>query len=259
MSVFYFLLSGAVVERVIPSPEEEVLPGVVWGGPETVFTPCYWMTQYWMREEALPPHQRIGESFEEEVVACLLGGYGIPAEVGIAAFNRLRDRSLISTLCSNSVELAEALHAPLTVCGRQVKYRFWLQKAQYVAAALDIISKAPPPTDSSDSLRAYLLKIPGIGPKTASWIVRNWLASNDVAILDIHVVRAGMLMGLYSESDKVTEHYFRMERRFLSFASAINVPAARLDALIWAQMRNAPLRVTRDASRAGTAAQVATA
>jgi len=259
MSVFYFLLRGTVVERAIPGPDEDALPGVVWGRPETVFTPSYWMTQYWMREEAFPPHQRLGATFEEEVVACLLGGYGIPAEVGIAAFSRLKERSLIASFCSDSGELAEALRMPLTVGGRTVRYRFWLQKSRYVAAALSILSQAPPPTQSSGLLRDYLLAMPGVGPKTASWIVRNWLDSNDVAILDVHVVRAGVLMGLYSKSDSVGEHYFRMEQKFLNLAKAMNVPAAKLDALIWSQMRQSPRGMTTCADHPVEAAQFSTA
>jgi N-glycosylase/DNA lyase len=237
VAVFYYNLSGTVVERSLPDPDEMVLQGVVWGAPEVAFTPAYWVTQYWMRDDTYPLHQRLGESLEEEVVACLLGGYGIPAEIGLAAFARLKERDLVTAGGQRYREIAEALLSPLTIDGRQVRYRFWAQRARYIAGALVVLADSAPPTHSATSLRSYLLAIPGIGPKTASWIVRNWLASDDVAILDIHIVRAGQLMGLYSRSENVTDRYFEMERRFLDFAKALNVPAARLDALIWAHMR----------------------
>jgi hypothetical protein len=59
----------------------------------------------------------------------------------------------------------------------------------------------------------------------ASWIVRNWLGSNDVAILDIHVIRAGKRMGLFSTIGRVEQHYLKMERRVLDLAVAMIVPA----------------------------------
>ena len=94
-------------------------------------------------------------------------------------------------------------------------------------------------------MRFYLMRLPGVGPKTASWIVRNWLNSNEVAILDIHVIRAGQLMNLFTTSERVEAQYFEMEQRFLDLAEAIDVPAADLDALIWSEMRRTPRLVAK--------------
>ena len=47
-------------------------------------------------------------------------------------------------------------------------------------------------------------------------------------------------MGLFSTIDRVEQHYLRMESRFLELATAMNVPAANLDSLIWQNMRNSP-------------------
>jgi N-glycosylase/DNA lyase len=240
VSVFYYQSGDRLIERALPGPTEELVQGVLWGCPETLFTPAYWVTQYWMRTPVMPSSQRMGSSFREEVVACLLGGYGIPAEIGVAAFYRLRERNLIQAESCEIDELAKVLHEPLTVNGLFVRYRFWLQKAKYVSLALEYLTANEPPAQDPFALRDYLLKIPGIGPKTASWIVRNWLDSDAVAILDIHIVRAGVRMGLYSESDKVSKRYFQMERRFLDLATAMNVPARMLDALIWSHMRHSP-------------------
>lgn len=176
---------------------------------------------------------------------CMLGGHGIPAEVGLAAFERLRDRGLIAAPCPSVAEMSESLREPLTVAGRQTTYRFWSKKARYLSATLSTLRERPLPTDAPRELRDRLLELPGIGPKTASWIVRNWLGSNEVAILDVHVIRAGRLMGLYSIDDRVEQHYLRMERRFLELAAAVMVPAADLDSLIWGNMRNSPRLVSR--------------
>jgi hypothetical protein len=177
---------------------------------------------------------------EEEVVACLLGGHGIPAEVGNAAFLRLRDRGLFQSTSSSCDLISDYLKEPLTIGDRKVTYRFWSQKSRYIAAALNNLRAHIVPVESSLLLRDYLMGLPGIGPKTASWIVRNWLGSNEVAILDIHVIRAGLLMNLFSPVDKVERDYLRMEQRFLALVGALDVKAANLDALLWDQMRSTP-------------------
>ena len=241
MHVFCFLKGDDVVERPIPPPEMCAVAGVPWGRPEELFTAAYWMTQFWMHEEGFPNRcHRLGRTFEEEVVACLLGGHGIPAEVGVAAFERLRDQGLIDGPAPSAEALSANLRQPLVLEGRDIVYRFWSQKARYVSSALKSLKEQPAPLDSPRAMRDHLLQLPGIGPKTASWIVRNWLGSNEVAILDIHVIRAGQLMGLFSTSDRVEQHYVGMERRFLDLATAMDVPAANLDSLIWYKMRTTP-------------------
>jgi len=246
MPLFSYLNRGIIIERSVPTAEAEVLAGVTWGSPESLFTPAYWMAQYWMQEEHfLDRCHKLGETFEQEVVACLLGGYGIPAEVGLAAFERLRDRGLISAAPVDCTVIAQHLREPLSIGARKITYRFWHQKAHYIASALQILNERPADQSCPRRLRDYLLHLPGIGLKTASWIVRNWLGSDDVAILDVHIVRAGRLMNLYSPTDRVDKHYLKMERRFLDLATALNVPSADLDALIWYQMRHSPRLVAR--------------
>ena len=246
MPVFYYLRDEQVFERDVPAPEARVLPNVFWGRPDVFFTPAYWMTQHWMREGNLPRRAHgLGQTLEEEVVACLLGGHGIPAEVGLAAFERLRSRGLLSAPCLDADTLSTNLREPLTVSGRRITYRFWSQKANYIATALRTLNECSTPPESPLELRDYLMRLPGIGPKTASWVVRNWLSSNEVAILDIHIVRAGQLMNLYSMTDRAESHYFEMERRFLDLALAIGAPASDLDALIWSEMRRTPRLVAR--------------
>jgi len=247
MPTFCYVKGDDIIERPVSPATEEVIPGVIWGSPEALFTPAFWLAQYWMREDSLAPRSHsLGQTLEEEVVACLLGGYGIPAEIALAAFDRLRSRGLISYNSSQSEELiSQSLKEPLTVAGRSVTYRFWSQKARYIAGALETLHEQSAPNDSAEGLREYLLRIPGIGFKIASWIVRNWLRSNDVAILDIHIIRAGRLMNLYSARDQVSRDYLAMEKRFLSLARAMHTRAADLDALIWFEMRRTRRLVTR--------------
>ena len=137
MPTFCYLKEGHIIERSIARPTDEVIPGVPWGSPEMLFTPAFWLAQYWMREGTIVPRvHSLGRTLEEEVVACLLGGHGIPAEIALAAFYRLRTRGLISRQAPQSEEISQNLREPLTISGRRVRYRFWSQKARYIAIAL---------------------------------------------------------------------------------------------------------------------------
>ena len=243
---FLYFARGDVVEASVPAPTANVVCGVRWGRPDALFTPAYWLTQLWMVNATTPTvSHRIGATLAEEVAACMLGGHGIPAEIGLLAFERLQRSQLIARLCADEHEIAQILRTPFGIRGRSVTYRFWSQKARYLSAAFRLMASAAPPCQAALPLREYLLGIPGVGYKTASWIVRNWLNSDEVAVLDIHIIRAGQLMGLFTARDDVARHYVSMEARFLAVARAMNVSAADLDALIWRQMRESPKIVAR--------------
>ncbi|MFC5507087.1 hypothetical protein [Bosea massiliensis] len=90
---------------------------------------------------------------------------------------------------------------------------------------------------SDVELRDELIGLPGIGPKTASWVVRNYRDSDSVAVLDVHIVRAGQFLGLFSKGETPQRDYPSLESKFLRFAEAIRTPASLLDALMWQHMR----------------------
>ncbi len=235
----------------VPPPGVEVLPGVPWGRFDEFNTPAFWRVQVWFDELAgaspndSPTAYALGRSLDEEVAACLLGGYGIPAEVGLAAFARLAEAGILARTHAGTVgnvalaaELKSLLSAPLEIRGRAVRYRFARQKSQYLAGALSALADGAPPAElRGGAFRDWLLRLPGVGLKTASWITRNHLGSNDVAILDVHVVRAGRLMKVFRAKHRPDRDYYVMERRFLELARALGVRAAALDAVIWREMR----------------------
>jgi len=222
----------------LPDPETEVMPGVRWQSSDHLFTPAYWRSQIWLREESAVRSHRLGDTLVQETAACLLGGHGIPAEVGLAAFQRLRTSTLLGERCPTEEQLFTALSTPLQIGTRQVRYRFARQKSVYLHATLQRLWHAPPPEDDHQQFRAWFLSCPGIGPKTASWITRNWLDSDHVAIIDIHIQRAGQLMGLYTHH-QIERHYQDMEDRFLMFAEQLGVRPSLLDAIMWADMKMA--------------------
>jgi N-glycosylase/DNA lyase len=209
--------------------------GAFWGRSDWFGTPAYWMEQC----SLVPPPSsyRLGEDLSQEVAACLLGGYGMPAEVGRAAFARLRDRGVLTRVPPpSSRDIYSHLAEPLTVGHRRVRYRFAHQRSGRLAACLYVLSQAALP-DEPVSLRNALMKLPGIGPKTASWIVRNQTGSDKVAVIDIHVFRACTAAGIFDPKWKLPGNYWECERAFLRFADLGQVSSAALDACMWAQMR----------------------
>lgn len=237
-------LSGAQLHRcLLPPVETEISKGLAWGRFDQLSTPAYWAAQSWMWELEEPDHYRLGKNVREEILACLLGGYGIPAEVGLAAYARLR-HDIGSGLIENEEHVRAALSEPLSVRGRAVRYRFANQKAKYIVGAFSKFDAKILDLDDR-GLRNALVCLPGIGSKTASWIVRNHRRSDEVAILDIHLLRAGRLLGIFPERLSVERHYEDLEERFLSFARAIRTRASILDSVIWMTVRQLPARMTR--------------
>lgn len=239
------VFSGAAVIHVaLPAADDEVLPGVCWGAIDAFPSPAYWAYQVLARRmSATPAKYRLGTSLPEEVTACLLGGHGIPAKVGVAAFHKLQSTGVLNDTPTEDA-LFDILSQPLSVDNRAIKYRFARQKSHYISSALTHLSIEQPPLNNGKDLRNWLTQLPGVGYKTASWIARNWLDADDVAILDIHILRAGILAGFLNAHLTVEKNYLELESQFLSFAKAIGVRAAELDAVIWFEMMTSPRTVT---------------
>jgi N-glycosylase/DNA lyase len=232
-----FCINGNWHSFAIPGPDEQVIDGVRWGSVGELFTPAYWSIQAFLAEfHGSCSDLKLGHSFIEEVVACLLGGHGIKAETGMAAFENLKQLGMLSGAKIPKEDLTNALKAPLLVKGRLVRYRFATQKAKFIHDALRLIASEDPPQKPLE-LRSWLLKIRGIGLKTASWITRNWMKTDSVAIIDIHIWQAGKLVGLFHEH-RPDRDYLEMEDLFIKFAQGIRMKTSTLDTVIWSQMRS---------------------
>lgn len=233
----YAMQDGETRELFLPPPQFEILPGVRWGRFDVLFTPAFWAGRDWVhRLDRSFSSVRLGTTLREEVIACLLGGYGIPAEIGLAAFRRLRDEGLIEKRPHADV-VGRLLAEPLTIGTRRVRYRFARQRGTYVAAALRLLPSENDLPAGDRDLREILLRLPGVGPKTASWITRNLRGSDEVAILDVHVCRACSAAGVFSADANPSRDYFGLEDRFLKFARALGAQASHLDNVIWQTMR----------------------
>lgn len=233
----FALRQGAIETLDLPAASTGIgLGDLRWGNAEEPLTPAYWAAQTWMWEIDAPEHYRLGRTLAEELLACMLGGYGIPAEVGLAAYERLRGHLLGGGSLTDGDDVEALLIEPLRIGERTVRYRFARQKARYVSAAFQELGSVDEGLDDLP-LRDRLMHIRGVGPKTASWVVRNLRGSDGVAILDIHILRAGRHLGIFQEGRTVERHYAELEDAYLAFATAIDTRASILDSVMWMTMR----------------------
>ncbi|MFY7003549.1 8-oxoguanine DNA glycosylase [Acinetobacter pittii] len=237
MQLGVIFLEKTNISVEFPDATCEVIPGLKWGAIETFLSPAYWAFQvYSQRLTGSKINYKLGTTLKEEVGACLLGGHGIPAQVGIAAYSHLKNKGIFSEIESSEQDIYNLLAEPIDLDGKKVKYRFARQKAKYLADAMDQLSQDIPSFKSGQELRNWLLNISGIGLKTASWIARNWLDADDVAILDIHILRAGILGGFFSKNLSIEKNYLELEEQFLTFSKGLGINASELDAVIWLEM-----------------------
>lgn len=207
-----------------------------WGSPAELGSAAFWTGQ--ARRVQIPATGfRLGQTLAEEVTACLLGGFGVPSAVGLAAYDALRAAiDLEASVDAAAVE--RVLLQPLDIEGRKrpVRYRFPRQRATRIAGALQALREIEIPAGARE-LRHVLRGLPGIGPKTASWIVRNYLASDEVAIIDIHIRRAGLGIGCFLPGWTLPKDYDKFEQSFLSLARLGGVRPAILDAFMWYELQ----------------------
>ncbi len=222
-----------------PDPETELMPGVKWGRPEWVPSAAFWALTAARASQHNDGFVARDANLREQVGFCLLGGYGISAEVCHAFYDVLQSAGcFLAGNYPSPVRIEQLLRQAVPVGNQKVRYRFPFQRARRISVAMATLETewSEAPRNVSD-FRRKLMQIDGIGPKTSSWVARNWLGSDEVAILDIHVLRAGLLINLFNDRLKLPKDYFNLERRFLEFCAALGTKPSLLDAVIWRTMR----------------------
>ena len=217
-----------------------------------MFSPSFWRFQHWVEIEIEPhkaPSCRLGDGgLLEEIIACLLGGHGLPAETSLAYFRKMKSTGFLCGTRSLE-EVMNFLSEPVFVGTTSRRYRFWKTKAK---AIWSIMSQHRNHIDALErsnlpalQMRNKLAELPGIGLKTASWICRNWMDCDEMAVLDIHILRALSNLGCNIPSIQQPKHYLAAELQFLALAKSLQLPAKTLDLVIWAIGRQFPTSYTK--------------
>lgn len=196
------------------------------------------------------------QSLWYELVACILGSK-VPFEHAQAAASCLHDRGLLDVedcFC-NSLQfesrIAEALiyHvSPRESSERTWKYRYPRLRANHIRRTAESIYREHgtiktmlESSKDPGSVRIRIVKASvGIGPKQSSLFLRNIGYSDNVAILDIHVLHYMFLLGILQVRTQVVStiaRYQEIEDRLRSYTNKLGANLAYLDTAIWITMR----------------------
>ena len=250
MQLVHHYSSSGWHELSLPPPDAPLqhMPQIKWGQPAHLFSPSFWRFQHWVEIELEPkqaPRCQLGEGgLLEEIIACLLGGHGLPAETSLAYFSRMKSTGFLHEKPKTPEVVEDFLKEPVQVGGSLRRYRFWRTKAKAIWAILtkhrEDIERIESSLAEPRQTRDKLTKFPGIGLKTASWICRNWLNNDDLAVLDIHILRSLSKLGCSVASVQTPRHYFEAESHFLALSHSLGIPTRSLDLVMWAITRQLP-------------------
>ena len=193
---------------------------------------------------------RASSAPEHELLFCLLGGHGVSYELARSAASviaRLRPFSEtwepddIRAAVANSLRRRQ--FAPACRDGSLRRYRFPERKADTIVAAAAWLRETGPleaavmRRPDTRSRREFLCGCPGVGPKTASWLLRNMGWAEELAIVDVHVLRLLSDLGRIDRSIRLPRDYDEVERAFLQLCDEMQAPAAALDLFAWEWQR----------------------
>lgn len=188
-------------------------------------------------------------SFYGEMLFCLLGGFGVSYELARSAaavigtvqpFNPTWCESVLARRLVT--ELSQPQFEPLSAAGGLRRYRFPNRKSDLLIRARRwVLSQGDVATTLlaipvEVERRRFLCSCPGIGPKTASWLLRNVGLAHELAILDVHVVRALKAAGRIG-TERLPRDYEVMEDAFLDWCKALDAPPAAFDLFVWEWQR----------------------
>lgn len=215
-----------------------MLPGVRYGRKDELLTPAYWEMRCATADMRGIDFVKRHGTLADEIGFCLLGGFGVTYEVANAFYERLRDNGAFDPAFRvPESAILSMLIEPADVNGRPHRYRFPNQRARRIHLAIRQLSNMELESDPV-AFRNQIQALEGIGPKTASWIARNWHDTDNVAILDVHVIRAGWVIKLFERTSRLPQDYLMLEGRFIMFAQELQVRPSVLDAVMWSDMRS---------------------
>ena len=183
---------------------------------------------------------------EDELLFCLLGGFGITFEHGQSAYVTIRqlrpfsgdwkDEQLFETILA---ALMRPQFEPRRRDGSLRRYRFPKQKASVIVKARQWVRGQDPIDErllqlgSPKDRRRFLTKCPGMGFKSASWLLRNLGLGGELAIIDVHVLRALLDAKRIPDDIRIPRDYEMAEEAFLAWCDELDAPSEAFDLFVW--------------------------
>lgn len=184
-----------------------------------------------------------------ELVACILGSR-VRYEAAYAAIDRMDKLQLFSQWQRSSRfdRYEQAVRSALSEgCGPS-RYPFARLRASHIRGAAErvygrgttlraLLRKGRDPR----SARRYLvLEVPGLGPKQASLFLRNIGYTNEIAVLDVHVLTYMNWVGLIEARTRrvsTVRTYERLEDAFIEHVYSLGYAPDRFDLAVWIVVR----------------------
>ncbi len=191
-----------------------------------------------------------------ELVSCILGSR-VRYETAKECTTHLKDEGLltIAKLLTNSetvcMYIIEELNMPLYPPyrnGKGSRYPYPKSKSQYIIkTGLEIYKNSftsikhilRTSRDENMTRETFVKICTGIGPKQASLFLRNIGYSENLAILDSHVIHYMYLLGMRDKKTRIytMNDYSKYEDILLFYADSLNKTLATVDIAIWIVMR----------------------
>jgi len=187
-----------------------------------------------------------------ELVLSILGSQN-KYEVALKFANVIKDENILTDYkLINDIQILENMlekifTTPYDVENSMIRYRFPKTRAKYIAYSLLFlenhggIKTILKNSKSTMDIRKFIVKnIKGVGPKQASHFLRNIGFSNNIAVLDVHILRYMSLQGIITNDYKSISSlkaYEYLELKLIKFLEFILAPIGFIDQAIWIVMR----------------------
>lgn len=212
---------------------------------------AFWPAFAQAYDECVGRRGAVGEDeFRRELLFCLLGGHGVTYELSLSALELLEGLdvfdghwSAAGLACALECELTEPQFEPRRKDGSMRRYRFPRRKAKLIAAAREWVLAQDSVTTLLAMIpderhrREFLCGCPGVGPKSASWLLRNTGYATQLAILDVHVMRAMAEHGRIQDEYVIARDYATIEHAFLSWCDELGAAPDAFDLFLWEWQR----------------------
>jgi hypothetical protein len=192
------------------------------------------------------------EAAAREYFFVLLGGHGVAYETNLSGLRVLEAKGCLEPARYATDEAAERTREllarelstpqfdPPTKDGGLRRYRYTNSKPRLLAAGgrwlfreagWDLPKKLR--GSPAGPARAWLCTAPGFGLKSASLLLRNCGLSDDVAVLDVHVLRFLARLGLPVPRSLTPKAYLVLEEDFRGVCRQVGASLGAMDLLIW--------------------------
>lgn len=205
-----------------------------------------WMSVGARYEQRIVSLRAQGEqALRQELLFCLLSGHAVPYELALSAAAVVGDLEPFHPRWATNgleerlrAELGRPQFEPRRGDGALRRYRFPNRKATLLARACEWVQSQGSLWARLQELgcelerRELLCECPGIGMKTASFLLRNCGLAEGLAVLDVHVLRLMGLAGRLADAS-LPRDYEHVEGQYLAWCRELEASPAAFDLLLW--------------------------